>query len=209
MFSLKEVPHISMNPFLVFSFVFLVEFFQTSSSCGHAKYVIVASICSCCASILIFLYFVPGGSVHYAVPSTHEVEYPDQQQSLTQMPESQPSGEVVVSSGTSAAPEYEQPKSEAPLVSEGPQYSVVHTPTYSAIGLIPPMLGSQFAPFESTETQGRDATRLPSFMVSSYSPVLTYKYYFIKLGKLFGYIEVGPDYHIGSVHSSTFLKWLW
>lgn len=85
------------------------------------------------------------------------------------MPENVSPGEADVPSSFSPGPEFDQSKSEAVLPTGGPQYSVVHTaPNYSAFGLMPPMLGSQFAPFESSETQARDASRLPSFVVSCY-----------------------------------------
>ncbi|KAJ4730253.1 GBF-interacting protein 1-like [Melia azedarach] len=94
--------------------------------------------------------------------STEVGDYPDHPQSPTQVPENL-SGEGDVS--VSAVPEYNEPKQENALLSGGQQYSVVHTnPNYS-FGFGPPMLGSQIAPFENSDSQARDVTRLPSFVV--------------------------------------------
>lgn len=82
-----------------------------------------------------------------------------------------------ISSGGPDIQEYDQSKPESTLASEGPQHSVIHTtPTYSTLGLVPQML-SQFATFEGTENQPRDASRLPSFVVSPlphFSPYVIY-----------------------------------
>ncbi|KAJ0111342.1 hypothetical protein Patl1_01803 [Pistacia atlantica] len=95
--------------------------------------------------------------------ATAEVgDYPDHSQSPNHVPENL-SGDSDVS--TSAVPEYNESKQETTLLSGGQQYSVVHTnPNYS-FGFVPPMLGSQFAPFENSEPQNRDVSRLPSFVV--------------------------------------------
>ncbi|XP_026406419.1 uncharacterized protein LOC113301783 isoform X6 [Papaver somniferum] len=55
---------------------------------------------------------------------------------------------------SSAVEDHDQPKLETVLPPGGPQFSVVHTvPTYSTFGLMPPMLGTQFAPFDSSDPQ--------------------------------------------------------
>ncbi|KAG1326714.1 putative GBF-interacting protein 1-like [Cocos nucifera] len=101
-----------------------------------------------------------------ASPTFQEVDYPDHPQSPIQMPENFSCREADIPSSVPAAPEYDQSKEAASLAPEGPQYSVVHTaPSYSAFGLVPQMLGSQLASFESSESQTRDTTRLPSFVV--------------------------------------------
>lgn len=81
-----------------------------------------------------------------------------------QMTENYPSREASVSSA-SAPQEYDQPKQEPTIVQDGPSFSAVQTTSNSTFGLVPQMLGSQFAPLESPETQPRDDTRIPSFVV--------------------------------------------
>lgn len=50
----------------------------------------------------------------------------------------------------------------------GPHYPFVHTaPTYSSFGLMPPILGTQFAPFDSSKPQEHDVSSLPGFVVST------------------------------------------
>ncbi|XP_010942572.1 GBF-interacting protein 1-like isoform X4 [Elaeis guineensis] len=101
-----------------------------------------------------------------ASPTFQEVDYPDHPQSPSQVPENFSCREADIPSSVPAAPEYDQSKEAASLAPEGPQYSVVHTaPSYSAFGLVPQMLGSQLAAFESSESQTHDTTRLPSFVV--------------------------------------------
>ncbi|KAJ9176759.1 hypothetical protein P3X46_012039 [Hevea brasiliensis] len=90
-----------------------------------------------------------------------EGAYPDHPESPSQAPENI-TGERDVSS--SAVTEYNESKQDPALLSGGQQYSAVHTPSYS-FGFMPPMLSSQIAPFENSESQARDASRLPSFVV--------------------------------------------
>ena len=95
-----------------------------------------------------------------------EAAYLDDFQSSTPTLENLASKESDISSAGSILQEYDQSKPESTLASEGPQPSIIHTtPTYSTLGLVPQML-SQFATFEGTENQPRDASRLPSFVVS-------------------------------------------
>ncbi|XP_012081521.1 GBF-interacting protein 1 isoform X2 [Jatropha curcas] len=96
-----------------------------------------------------------------SLTTAEEGPYPDKPQSSSHVLENL-SGEGDVSS--SAVPEYSESKQETAL-SGGQQYSVVQTsPSYS-FGYVPPMLSSQIAPFESSESQARDVSRLPSFVV--------------------------------------------
>lgn len=93
--------------------------------------------------------------------TAEEGAYPDHPQSPSQAPGNL-SGEGDVPS--SAVPEYNESKPETAL-SGGQQYSVVQTsPSYS-FGFVPPILSNQIAPFESSESQARDVSRLPSFVV--------------------------------------------
>ncbi|KAG6787196.1 hypothetical protein POTOM_008831 [Populus tomentosa] len=87
--------------------------------------------------------------------------YPDHPQSPSHVPENL-SAEGDVSSNT--VPDYES-KQEAALLSGGHQYSVVHTSPGYSFGLVPPMLSGQIMPFENSESQARDVSRLPSFVV--------------------------------------------
>ncbi|KAL3368916.1 hypothetical protein AABB24_009627, partial [Solanum stoloniferum] len=74
---------------------------------------------------------------------------------------------------SSSIPEYSESKQET--LKGGHQYSVVHTsPSYS-FGFVPPTLGSQLAPFEISESQSRDVSRLPNFVVQQ--PIDPTSYY--------------------------------
>lgn len=96
--------------------------------------------------------------------ATVEGDSADCPPSSSHVPESLISGEGDVSS--SVVPEYSESKQETDLTPEGHQYSLVHTSPNYSFGIMPPMVGSQVAPFESTEAQARDASHLPSFVVS-------------------------------------------
>ncbi|WOH05827.1 hypothetical protein DCAR_0625248 [Daucus carota subsp. sativus] len=74
-------------------------------------------------------------------------------------------------SSTVVVPESSESKQLTDLPSGGNQYSVVNTsPTYS-FGILPTMVASQAAPIESTDSQARDASRLPGFVVQQpYDP---------------------------------------
>jgi hypothetical protein len=112
-------------------------------------------------SLPLSSYFL-GSSKQNTLLTAEEGNYPDHPQSPSHVP-GKLSAEGDVSSN--AVPDYES-KQEAALLSGGHQYSVVHTsPSYS-FGFVPPMLGSQIAPFENSESQARDVSRLPSFVVS-------------------------------------------
>lgn len=88
----------------------------------------------------------------------------DHPQSPTNVPENLESGEVDGSSG--AIQEYNESKQDSALPSGGHQYSGVHiSPNYS-FGFVPPMLGTQLTPFDNSEPQTRDISRIPSFIVS-------------------------------------------
>lgn len=95
--------------------------------------------------------------------TAEEGDYPDHPESPPHVSENISSGEGDISS--SSAPEYDS-KQEIALPPGGHQYSTVHTSPNYSFGFVPPILGSQLAPFESSESQARDVTRLPSFVVS-------------------------------------------
>ncbi|KAJ4975563.1 hypothetical protein NE237_000669 [Protea cynaroides] len=123
----------------------------------------------------------PSLSNQNASPTAQEEGYPDHPQSPTQMPENLPLGEADVSSNQ--VTEYDQSKPETVLPSGGPQYSVVHTAPNYSFGFMPPMLGGQLAPFESSEPQARDVSRLPSFVVQQpFDPSTSYYTQFYRPG---------------------------
>ncbi|KAJ4980608.1 hypothetical protein NE237_031445 [Protea cynaroides] len=93
----------------------------------------------------------PLSSNQNASSTVQEEGYPDHLQSPAQMPENVQTEEADVSS--SQVTEYYQSKPEIALPSGGPQYSVVHTAPNYNFGFMPPMLGGQLAPFESSEPQ--------------------------------------------------------
>lgn len=109
-------------------------------------------------------YHIVGFSNQIALGTAEEGDYTDCPPSSSHVPENLSSTEVDVSS--SVVPEYNEPKQETNLPPGGHQYSVVHTSPNYSFGFMPPMLGNQLAPFESTESQARDVSRLPSFVVS-------------------------------------------
>ncbi|XP_065873634.1 GBF-interacting protein 1-like isoform X2 [Euphorbia lathyris] len=101
-------------------------------------------------------------STQETLATTEEGPYPDHPQSPSHVTENV-SGDADVSS--SSVPEYNESKQENALLSGGQQYTVVQTsPSYS-FGFVPPMLSGQIAPFENSESQARDVSRLPSFVV--------------------------------------------
>lgn len=101
-------------------------------------------------------------------------DYSDNPQSpTTAVPENLSSAEVDVSS--SAIQEDNESKHDTTLPPEGNQYSVVHTSPNYSLGFIPPMLGTQSAQNDNSESHARDMSRLPSFVVSP----LTYISHFI------------------------------
>ncbi|KAJ6839306.1 GBF-interacting protein 1-like [Iris pallida] len=106
----------------------------------------------------------PVSSTQNASTSNQEEENAEQPQSVPDISSSMP------------IPEYDQVKPEAALAQEGSQYSVVHTaPTYSNFGLVPQILGNQFATFDGAEPQARDATSIPSFVVQQpFDPATSY-----------------------------------
>ncbi|KAL3337615.1 hypothetical protein AABB24_029979 [Solanum stoloniferum] len=74
---------------------------------------------------------------------------------------------------SSSIPEYSESKQET--LQRGHQYSVVHTSPNYSFGFVPSTLGSQLAPFEISESQSRDVSRLPNFVVQQ--PIDPTSYY--------------------------------
>ncbi|CAI9294913.1 unnamed protein product [Lactuca saligna] len=85
---------------------------------------------------------------------------------------------------SNAGPEYREPKQEissSSLPTPSHQYPVVHTspnPNFS-FGFMPPMIGSQVTSFENTESQTRDASHVPSFVVQQpFDPASYYAHFY-------------------------------
>lgn len=103
-------------------------------------------------------------------------DYPDHPQSPNKVPVNLESSEIDGSS--SAIQEYNESKQNTALPSEGHQYPGVQiSPNYS-YGFVPPMLGSQLPPFENSESQTRDISRLPNFIVSPATYLVYVIFYF-------------------------------
>ncbi|MED6183051.1 hypothetical protein PIB30_034476 [Stylosanthes scabra] len=96
--------------------------------------------------------------------ATSEVgDYADHPQSPSNA-ENLSSGEVDGSS--SAIPGYNESKQDNSLSSGGNQYSGVHSSSNYSLGFVPPMsLSTQAAPFENSDSEARDVSRLPGYVV--------------------------------------------
>ncbi|XP_011008079.1 PREDICTED: flocculation protein FLO11 [Populus euphratica] len=132
--------------------------------------------------------------------TAEEGNYPDHPQSPSHVP-GKLSAEGDVSSNV--VPDYES-KQEAALLSGGQQYSVVHTsPSYS-FGFVPPMLGSQIAPFENSESQARDVSRLPSFVVQQpFDPPSYYAQFYRSSADSDGHVSPFPAPGVASKYNGN------
>lgn len=107
----------------------------------------------------IFVY-----SNQNALGTTDEGDIPEHPQSPIHAPKNVSVVESNVSS--SVVPEYSESKQDTSLQPGSHNYSMIHTsPSYS-FGYMPPVVGSQLAQFESSDSQARDISRIPSFVVS-------------------------------------------
>lgn len=95
--------------------------------------------------------------------ATDEVDYADNNQSASYVPENLSSKDGGVASSTVAG--YNEPKQET--APGGNQYSVAHSSPNYNFGFVPPIMGNQLTPIEGSEAQVRDVSRLPTFVVSS------------------------------------------
>ncbi|XVF81410.1 hypothetical protein PTKIN_Ptkin15bG0153000 [Pterospermum kingtungense] len=100
-----------------------------------------------------------------ALPTAEEGDYTDHSQSSAHAPENL-SGDSDVSS---SIPESNENK-ENSLLSGGHRYSVVHTSPNYSFSVMPPIL----APFENTESQAHEISRLASFVVQQPFDPATY-----------------------------------
>ncbi|KAL9144902.1 hypothetical protein ABFS82_13G005500 [Erythranthe guttata] len=103
-----------------------------------------------------------------------EIKYPDHPQQPSEGLEKISPSEVEVSS--SISPDYSEPRPDVAPASH--QHPVLHTSNYS-YGFMPPILGGQLTPSESSESQARDAHRLPGFvMPQSFDPASYYAQFY-------------------------------
>ncbi|KAK1431087.1 hypothetical protein QVD17_14308 [Tagetes erecta] len=102
--------------------------------------------------------------------------YPDRPPSSSNVPENlSPEGDL----SSNAGPDHIESKQEASLPVPGHQYPVVHPSSNLSFGFIPPIIGNQMAPVESNESQTRDASRVPSFVVQQpFDPVGYYPQFY-------------------------------
>ncbi|KAI3702672.1 hypothetical protein L6452_28421 [Arctium lappa] len=103
-------------------------------------------------------------------------DYPDCPPSSSNVPENL-SAEGEVSS--SVAPDHIESNPETSLPTTGHQYPVVHASPNLSFGFMPPIIGSHLAPFENNESQVRDASRVPSFVVQQpFDPAGYYPHFY-------------------------------
>nr|XP_011467310.1 PREDICTED: endochitinase A isoform X3 [Fragaria vesca subsp. vesca] len=103
-------------------------------------------------------------SSNQTVLATADVgDFPDHPQSPTHILENLSSGEGDVSS--SAAQGHNESKHDSVMTSGSHQLPVANTSPNYSFGIVPPILGSQLAAFENSESQAHDVSRLPSFVV--------------------------------------------
>ncbi|CAN6574073.1 unnamed protein product [Malus baccata var. baccata] len=112
-----------------------------------------------------------------ALATADEGDYPDHPQSPPQVSDNISTVEGEISS--SAAPGHNESKHDTALPSGGHQFSVAHTSPNYSFGFVPPIIGSQLAPFENSESQSRDVSRLPGFVVQPpFDPATYYAQYY-------------------------------
>ncbi|KAJ8899298.1 hypothetical protein K2173_018272 [Erythroxylum novogranatense] len=114
-----------------------------------------------------------------ALVTTEDGAYPDNSRSPSQEP-----GNLCAEGDLSSnrVPGYNEFKLETAFISGGHQYSMVHTSPGYNFGFIPPMIGSQVAPFENLESQARDVSCLPSFVVQQPCDPVSYYAQFYRSG---------------------------
>ncbi|XP_022952695.1 GBF-interacting protein 1-like [Cucurbita moschata] len=113
--------------------------------------------------------------------STEEVDSPDRPQSPSHVPENlSPTGGELPSS---TIHEYNDLKQETVLPSGGHTNSVAQTSSGYSFGFISPVVGSQIAAVENSDSQGRDASRLPNFVVQQHFDPSSYYNQFYRSGE--------------------------
>ncbi|GFZ07571.1 flocculation protein [Actinidia rufa] len=126
------------------------------------------------------------------IVTNEEGAYPDQPQSPRHVLEKLSSGEGDVSS--TAVPQYIESKQETALPGSR-QYSILHPSSSYSFGFMPSMVGSRLAPFESSDSQARDVSRVPSFVIPQLFDPASYYAQFYRSG-------VDSDGRISPFHSS-------
>ncbi|XP_047333989.1 GBF-interacting protein 1-like isoform X2 [Impatiens glandulifera] len=97
--------------------------------------------------------------------ASQERDYPDQPHSPEQqVQEGSSSGEIDAPSNA-ATPEYKESDQEVFLPPTSHPYPLIHTSSNYNLGFIPTVVANQLPPFDSSESQGRDVPRMPSFVV--------------------------------------------
>ncbi|XWS36679.1 hypothetical protein CRYUN_Cryun20dG0106000 [Craigia yunnanensis] len=130
-----------------------------------------------------------------ALPTSEEGDYTDHPRSPAHAPENL-SGDGDVSS---SIPEYNENKQENALLSGGYQYSVVHTSNYN-FGIMPPIL----APFENTESQAREVSRLSSFVVQQpFDPATYYAQFHRSSADNDGHVSPFPSAGVASKYNGN------
>ncbi|CAN6448289.1 unnamed protein product [Victoria cruziana] len=106
----------------------------------------------------------------------NQAEYLDAPQSTPHGTDNISSNDASVSTNVVEDLESDQAKNDADPAPGGPQYSAVQTaPNYSTFSLIPPIMPGQFPSLESSEPQGCDVSRIPSFVVQQpFDPSTSY-----------------------------------
>ncbi|XP_057474401.1 uncharacterized protein LOC130762662 isoform X2 [Actinidia eriantha] len=126
------------------------------------------------------------------IVTDEEGAYPDQPQSPRHVRVNLSSGEGDASS--TAVPEGSESKQDTTLPGSH-IYSMLHTsPSYS-FGFMPSMVESQLAPFESSDSQARVASRVPSFVIPQLFDPASYYAQFYRSG-------ADSDGRISPFHSS-------
>ncbi|XP_022928373.1 GBF-interacting protein 1-like [Cucurbita moschata] len=116
-----------------------------------------------------------------ALRSTEDVESPDRPRSPSQMAENLSPTGADLSSNT--IHEFNDLKQETGLPSGGHTNSVAQTSSSYGIGFISPVVGSQIAAVENSDSQGCDSSRLPSFVVQQHFDPSSYYAQFYRSGE--------------------------
>ncbi|XP_062107111.1 GBF-interacting protein 1-like isoform X2 [Humulus lupulus] len=101
-------------------------------------------------------------SIQNALETADEEDYLEHPQSPTHVPENLSSAEGDVSSNVT--PGHSESKQNTGFPAGGHQYASVNTSSNYNFGPLPPIVGSQLAPLENSESQARDVSRLQSFV---------------------------------------------
>ncbi|KAK9075529.1 hypothetical protein SSX86_003853 [Deinandra increscens subsp. villosa] len=109
---------------------------------------------------------------NYSALETADEDHPDRPLSSNNILEN-PS--VVDHVSSNSGPDDHESKQEALLPTRTHEHPIVHTSPNFSFGFIPPMTGTSHRSFETNESQGRDGSQLPNFVVQQ--PVDPASYY--------------------------------